>query len=71
MNLIHIENKLVYSIYILLFYISIVAWIVSIIFSWQFWLICILGGLTINFAWLALMIKIDIVVENCVNKKEK
>ena len=69
MNLIHIEIKLVYTIYILLFYISIAVWLISAIFSWPLWLIFILGGLTMTFAWLALMVKIDIVVENILLRK--
>jgi hypothetical protein len=75
MNLIHIENKLVYPIYIFLFYISIVVWLISAIFSWPLWLIFILGWLTINFAWWALILYIEIAIENCIekkfNKKEK
>jgi hypothetical protein len=51
MKLIHIENKLVYSICVMSFYVSLIVWLISAIFSWPLWLICILGGLTLNFAW--------------------
>lgn len=69
MKLIHIENKLVYPIYILLFYISIAVWFIGAIFSWPLWLIFILGGLTMSFAWCALILCIEITVKDHIKKK--
>lgn len=69
MNLIHMENKIVYIIYLILFYVSLLAWIIGAIFVWPIWSIFVAGVSAINFAWWALMIKIDIIVENTMQQK--